>query len=1755
MPALLESPKTVNKQQEFVEKQIEQARQRIRLLDWFSAGLRALIGAFAFLFAALLVDHYVETPAGSGWAALTVFIAGVAGYLYLTLYRPGRRQINPIYAARQVEHNIPDAKNSVINYIDLKDDEKVPGSVMAAIGVRAARDLRNVDLNRVIQRKQVVWLASIAGLFFAAAVVAVFLPPTRTALVLLTPKQGDTTILQGEDFRLEVELKGRIPAKTDPDAARVRLWYNPEDPTTYEERPLELVEGQKKVLGLTVPAKQVRNGFHYIVLAGNARSAEFEVKVHIIPQFTGWTVEYEFPKYMNRPPEKRDDPRLVGCYNTIVTLTALTNRPVKSGEIVIENQIQTIPGTLDPDNPEAIVFRIPMLRDGYYRVHFVTTDGHSNPDPPRNAILLEDPKPQFRNFDVTYVYPKYLRAEPVTINVKQPDLEALRGTTVTLVAHANRPVKSASVEFPGNDKPIAGSLDPQNPMQVKFALPPMMEDGNYRISFTPETDEKAGASDAFKVRVLSDDKPKVFISKPQEPLIDLPANGVLAVEGGATDDVGIAEMTLHMQVVSEKPEINLVAKRYRNGVSFRRESDGSYPTQLEYKDFVDLATVKQDGQAGAGFALKKDMIVEYWLEAVDICDVPPGPNRDYSIHQRVKITEPVTKKDEDKLRQQQQEKKKLEQAQQQHEKNQDQKNQKEERKAPQPQPKGDQQRRQENQKQQGDQQQPGEQQQQGANDNKGQKKDSQPKTGGENQPKAGNPQPQPDDPELQEQDKKVEQANEAQARNNQGTKSDPNAPPPKPETGAPKQDPMTNPGTPKQDPMTNPGAPKQDPMTNPGAPKQDPMTNPGTPKPDMGDKTTPQSKNGGTGSDTQPQQGQFSKPQDFNDLADKLDSNDPKEREQAREQIKKMMDQTGKNQAKPQEQEDQTKKMRDKLDALEKEKFDHSMKRIEEEKQKLQKEKAEREKRVEQAAEKAKSDDPDKHAEGQKEMEKELQNQSTRDDVEQQLQRLADGTKDEKQRKNLDNARTASRNNVQKKDAAQAPQRPEKDDTDKLAKKTQTGTPEEKQEAKDQLEKKLQDPKQRDQVRKDLENYKNSLPGEQRKDFEQQMKQMEDDAARKDPAMNQPLPKPNDIQKLAEDLKSNDAKTKEQARDTLRQAMDEAKKNPPKPEKQQQDLDKHRDSLDPLEKQNFDQAMQDVQKEMQNLQREDRVKSAAEKAKSNDPGQRAQGQKEIEKELQNPDTRDDVKRELQQLAGDTKDPNQKRNLEDAINASRENVENQAAKQPPKKNDTDELAKKLQKGTPAEQQEAQDKLQKKLQDPNQSEQTKKDLDNFAKGLPDDQKKDFDKKMQQMKNDVANKNSGGSQTTPKPKDIEKLAKQLTSEDKQERQDAQRQLEDAMKKADKDPGASADAKKEIEKVRDGIKDQAKKDEFDKAMQQIDKAVDKQRQDQQAADQKAQRQTAEQIANGLSSGDPAKEQAAQQKLEDALKDPKNSEAVKKELDKVKKNADPAAKKKIDDAVHQAEEKIAKGGDQAGPKKEKDGPAQPNKDDLRKLAEDLNSKDAGRQKTAQDKLEEMLKDQQSRQAIKDELAKIGKENPPAKPAIDDALRKAEENLAKKDADKTPGKSGNVVDNHDGKKPADNAAENPPPGSLPDLKNKFKAGELTLKQFEKNITKEEFRKQLGWTNEQIAAYMTKKEQQLKALNSQIVAVEKGDAPQARVGKTSLNDPPERIVVDPKETSGTNAGGKFTAPPGLSDPYRRFTEEGSGNNQRTTEPKR
>src|SRR5947209_9458292 len=112
--------KPAPKYETFVEQQLARARARIRALDAAAIGLVLLLGTLAYCLVVTLLDQILELPAGVRLAVFLIYVIAALVYLGLAGFRLLSRRINPYYAARQIEQTLPDAKNSVVNWLDLR---------------------------------------------------------------------------------------------------------------------------------------------------------------------------------------------------------------------------------------------------------------------------------------------------------------------------------------------------------------------------------------------------------------------------------------------------------------------------------------------------------------------------------------------------------------------------------------------------------------------------------------------------------------------------------------------------------------------------------------------------------------------------------------------------------------------------------------------------------------------------------------------------------------------------------------------------------------------------------------------------------------------------------------------------------------------------------------------------------------------------------------------------------------------------------------------------------------------------------------------------------------------------------------------------------------------------------------------------------------------------------------------------------------------------------------------------------------------------------------------------------------------------------------------------------------------------------------------------------------------------------------------------------------------------------------------------
>ncbi|HZT81329.1 MAG TPA: DUF4175 family protein, partial [Gemmataceae bacterium] len=468
--------------------QLARALRRVRNLDVAAGFLVLLAGTLLYALATVCAARWLSAAPLAQQLALAGFILLAVAWLAWAVLRPLFRPINPYFAARRLEATLPAARNSVINWLDLRD-QPLPPAIRAAVLRRAAHDLSRADLDRAFSARRLAWAGGFVGLLcvgllaaligfgpsqFFARLLHGFFPfasgdiPNRTQLTVVRPEGGNATVPVGRAVSILVAVEGRTPDPRGPDALRLLFRHGPAEP--YQERLLEPEDNWQ--WGTALPAAQVRTGFWYKVAGGDAETPEYHVTARATPLVEKVETVFHFPQYLRRRDETGTDFNLKAPRGTDVQLTAHANRKVKAGRLDVEGKQgrKSYAGEVAPGDANALRFRFPIDQDGQYRVWFTTLEGEANTDPP-----------------------------------------------------------------------------------------------------------------AWSVTAIPDGPPAVELKVPGKD-VTLPADGVLELEGSASDDVGVKRMTLRMRVVGGAA---LKEKPYRDGKTFELEA-GGYPLTLDYFDFVEL---------------------------------------------------------------------------------------------------------------------------------------------------------------------------------------------------------------------------------------------------------------------------------------------------------------------------------------------------------------------------------------------------------------------------------------------------------------------------------------------------------------------------------------------------------------------------------------------------------------------------------------------------------------------------------------------------------------------------------------------------------------------------------------------------------------------------------------------------------------------------------------------------------------------------------------------------------------------------------------------------------------------------------------------------------------------------------------------------------------------------------------------------------------------------------------------------------------
>jgi hypothetical protein len=353
------------KHEAFVDKELRRVRRRIRLLDSAMVVLGFVVATLAWTLGVTMFDRLVGLSDTARIAAWGMYGIAAAVYLGRALVGPLCHRVNPYFAARQIEQTVPDAKNSIINWLDLRR-QKLPPAIHSSLGYRAARDVSRLDLDRALSPSRPLWLCGLAVVLGVAlaVVISVFRP---TTIEIREPKDGsnshDVTVPIHEPVLFRVEVGGKIPSSDKPDRALKLLYrYSPEEP--YQERLLERADHDRDWRTI-LPASQVHSDFSYKFSGGNAETEEHQVKVRQPPLLTGkFDVNYHYP-YLGSKDETvlgANDANLRALQGTDVTLVAHANGPVQKPFLECAGQ-KELPGAASEGDPLAMLFRFKLDRD------------------------------------------------------------------------------------------------------------------------------------------------------------------------------------------------------------------------------------------------------------------------------------------------------------------------------------------------------------------------------------------------------------------------------------------------------------------------------------------------------------------------------------------------------------------------------------------------------------------------------------------------------------------------------------------------------------------------------------------------------------------------------------------------------------------------------------------------------------------------------------------------------------------------------------------------------------------------------------------------------------------------------------------------------------------------------------------------------------------------------------------------------------------------------------------------------------------------------------------------------------------------------------------------------------------------------------------------------------------------------------------------------------------------------------------------
>lgn len=517
---------------EFIDYQLRKTRSEIKWTEILTtlAGIFALTLSYLFVFT--LLDHWV-VEGGFSRSVRSICLLSLATisvvWIVWKIVLPMWKEVHGLYAARMIEDHVPDLKSNLLNLIDLQRSGRASNSsIRSALEKRSALELSHVDMDHVIDRRQLLRIAylllAVVVLFCLYALLSPkpisFLRPltlanipvaTQTRIVEVKP--GDVTVLARRPVDVEVTLSDKKPD-------RVLFHFTTKDQSFVDEQ-LELTaspekEGEYQLLFAGENGDGIGQEIQYYITAGDARSETYTIHVQTAPIAEIDRIDYRYPDYMQLESRSQFIGAIDAWEGTEVELSArIGNKiPVKSATLQFVDREQPggafeeIPLTVLDNNRITGKWTLKFREDGTYareyRIVCTSKDGLKDPAPPTYPITIRpDESPEVTLLDPTGDLEKPANAViPLVFKARDPDFQ-LR--YVTLRAEKDGQELQSYLLFDGEQKAVAD--------RYRWELKPLgLKPGDVVSFFLEARDNKEPFGNRRTTQPL-----KLTITAPAEP--------------------------------------------------------------------------------------------------------------------------------------------------------------------------------------------------------------------------------------------------------------------------------------------------------------------------------------------------------------------------------------------------------------------------------------------------------------------------------------------------------------------------------------------------------------------------------------------------------------------------------------------------------------------------------------------------------------------------------------------------------------------------------------------------------------------------------------------------------------------------------------------------------------------------------------------------------------------------------------------------------------------------------------------------------------------------------------------------------------------------------------------------------------------------------------------------------------------------------------------------------------------------------------